>query len=438
MEKGTDNCHSLFFYTKGYVFQVINGSLGGEYVKLFVDLSAEDKEKLFFKEPESFDKHAGKELLAYALGATLYMPATRPNIHQDLVTKKHAGLTSIVICLEDAIGDNEVEVAENLLQSELKKLVLDIEKGFITIEELPLLFIRIRDGRQLLRLRQKLGEEWSLLTGVVIPKFSASTGKSILSQLMELKMEGYPLYAMPILETRNVIYKETRMKELIHIKSILDEFYDIILNVRIGATDFCGLYGIRRNTDTTVYDIAILNDCIADILNVFLRSDQPYVVSGPVWEHFASKERILKPQLRRTPFREHYGEAGVNIRSELINNQMDGLIKEILMDITNGITGKTIIHPTHIKPVQALNAVSYEEYLDAANIIEQANGEKGVLKSAFQNKMNEIKPHFYWANRMILKSRIYGVLHDEYTNIDLLQSVIYTGHSQSNESSYSN
>ena len=51
---------------------------------------------------------------------------------------------------------------------------------------------------------------------------------------------------------------------------------------------------------------------------------------------------------------------------------MDGLIREILMDIANGLTGKTIIHPSHIKVVQALNVVTFEEYLDALTINESA------------------------------------------------------------------
>ena len=53
-----------------------------------------------------------------------------------------------------------------------------------------------------------------------------------------------------------IIQKETRMEELMAIKNLLDRYKNNILNVRIGATDFCGLYGIRRSIDTTVYDIA--------------------------------------------------------------------------------------------------------------------------------------------------------------------------------------
>ena len=139
---------------------------------------------------------------------------------------------------------------------------------------------------------------------------------------------------------------------------------------------------------------------------------------------------MLKPQLRQTPFKERFGQVGIELREELIDKQMDGLIKEIMMDITNGLTGKTIIHPSHIRPVQALNTVSYEEYLDARSIINKADGKIGVMKSAFQNKMNEIKPHYYWAQKILLKSEIYGVLNEEYTYVDLLTNEIYTSSPQ--------
>jgi hypothetical protein len=134
---------------------------------------------------------------------------------------------------------------------------------------------------------------------------------------------------------------------------------------------------------------------------------------------------MLKPQLRQTPFRERYGDEGLKWRAKLIGEHMDGLIQEILMDIANGLTGKTIIHPSHIKVVQALNVVSYEEFIDASNIIKAATGEIGVMKSNFANKMNEIKPHYYWAKKTILKSQLYGVLHEEFTTIDLIKKEVY-------------
>ncbi|KON87507.1 citrate lyase subunit beta [Sporosarcina globispora] len=399
-------------------------------MRLFSDLPDEKLNQVFYKKPGYFNKRSAKELLAYALGATLYMPATRPNIHQDLLSKKHAGLTSMVICLEDAIGDDEVEKAEDLLTLELESLSSDLAKGLCEEEDLPLIFVRIRSYDQLIRLKSRIPNGMHLLTGFVLPKFSPAEGSSILKEIEQLNSYGYCLYAMPILETKEIIQKETRLEELIGIKKVLDQYSELILNVRIGATDFSGLYGIRRNSDTTVYDIAVIRDCISDIINIFLRSDQPYVISGPVWEYFSSKERLLKPQIRQTPFRERLGQDGLKMRTDLIDRHMDGLIREIAMDISNGLTGKTIIHPTHIRPVQALNTVTLEEYLDAQSIADQAGGKIGVMKSDYKNKMNEIKPHLYWAEKILLKSEIYGVLKDEITYIDLLKNETFNSNTQ--------
>ncbi|MFF2450419.1 HpcH/HpaI aldolase/citrate lyase family protein [Neobacillus sp. NPDC058068] len=394
-------------------------------MNFFTYFYEEELAKFFYQKPQNFNKFSNRELLSYGLCATLYMPATRPNIHQEILSKKHEGLTSLVIDLEDAVGDNEVLGAEVLLIAELLKLSGELNRGFLSFEDLPLMFVRIRSLEQFKRIIEQLGEATKLLTGVVLPKFTAGNGEEMLHEVLRIHSEQHPFYAMPILETAKVIQKETRMEELMNIKHLLDRYKDNILNVRIGATDFCGLYGIRRSADTTVYDIAVLRDCISDIVNVFQRFDSPYVVSGPVWEYFSAKKRMLKPQLRQTPFRERYGVEGLKWRTQLIGENMDGLIQEILMDIANGLTGKTIIHPSHIKIVQALNVVSYEEYIDASNIINAANGNIGVMKSDFANKMNEIKPHYYWAKRIILKSQLYGVLHEEFTNIDLIKQEVY-------------
>ena len=382
-------------------------------------------DQLFFIKPQQFNKTSNRDLLSYGLGATLYMPATRTDFYHDIIKQKQNGLTSLVIDLEDAVGDLNIEYAESCLKEGMLQLYKNMNQGMLTINELPLLFFRIRHIEQFIRIYHSLGEKFQLFTGVVFPKFEAETGRELLNVLSKISMKEQLFYCMPILESEKVIHKETRQEELLKIKNVLDDYREYILNVRIGATDFSGIYGIRRSADTTVYDIAVLRDCIADIINIFQRSSSPYVISGPVWEYFSSKERMLKPQLRQTPFQNHFGDDGKKLRTELIDQNMDGLIREILLDITNGLIGKTIIHPSHIKVVQALNVVTYEEYNDALNIVESATGEFGVKKSQFLNKMNEIKPHYYWAQRMLLKSEVYGVLNEEYSNIDLIKRRVF-------------
>jgi len=388
---------------------------------MFSFLTENQLDTYFYVKPSNFTKYTDRNTLAYAIGATLYSPATRENLIEDLINKKHAGLSSMVFCLEDAIGDFEVDFAEKKIIEDLQYLQKSLHNGYVNEEDLPLLFLRIRNYEQMMRLVAMDKSVFHLLTGINIPKFSVEKDRPLMELIKQLNEEGILLYALPILETKEVIEIETRITELMEIKKLVDEYQNYVLNIRIGATDFCGLYGIRRNSETTVYDIHLIRDCIADITNVFLRSDCPYVVSGPVWEYFVPKERLLKPQLRQTPFIKRIGlEEGHDLRENYLNEYMDGFIREILMDITNGIVGKTIIHPTHIKPVQALNAVSFEEYMDAMSIINQANGEKGVSKSLFSNKMNEMKPHYFWATKILMKAQIYGVLNEQFTYFDIL------------------
>ncbi|EOR23500.1 citrate lyase subunit beta [Niallia nealsonii AAU1] len=191
---------------------------GAKEMKLFSDLNKKQIERLFFKLPEEVFSTSEKEVLSYALASTLYMPATRPNIYHDLLIKKHPALTSMVICLEDSIGDHEVEVAERKLVEELTHIYQALEEGVLVKNELPLIFIRIRSVAQFLKIMHALGDKIALLTGIVIPKFEAVAGKIILKEVENYNKLGHCLYAMPILETKKIIEKETRMEELLSIK----------------------------------------------------------------------------------------------------------------------------------------------------------------------------------------------------------------------------
>lgn len=373
----------------------------------------ERKLEIFYKEPESFTKYTEKEILSYALGATLYMPAIKDSIAQDVINNKLTQLTSMVIDLEDAVGDDQLQEAEDRLLEHIQKIYDALEEQVITIDELPLIFVRVRDPKQMRRVTAQLGKYQRVLTGYVFPKFSYEAGKEYLEILDENNNEDLVLYGMPILESREIMYKETRMEALLKIKTLLDSYKKYILNVRIGATDFCGLFGIRRTVDATIYDVSLIRDCLTDIFNVFNRAESGYVVSGPVWEYFSKDQRIFKPKLRLTLFENRYGTPGVEKRTEMINHYIDGLINEVLLDKLNGIVGKTIIHPTHIKPVHSLYTVTHEEYLDALSILENSNGKVGVLKSSYSNKMNEMKPHLYWAKRIILRAKAFGVFNED-------------------------
>lgn len=378
---------------------------------------ATEAEMIFYKKPQPFTKWETADILSYALGATLYMPASMPTIVSLIRSQKYKELTSLVIDLEDAVGDAELVDCEAKLIEDISELYALYQQKQLLLQELPLLFVRVRHVEQFQRLTTVLGKKQEILTGYVFPKFTAEQGARYFELLEQTILENdLILYGMPILESREVLYKESRMEALLDIKAVLHQYKARVLNVRIGATDFCGIYGIRRRMDSTIYDISVIRDCIADIVNILGREEDGFIISGPVWEYF-NNQRVLKPALRVTPFSE---KGTLDTRKALLDDCLDGLMKEVLMDKQNGIVGKTIIHPSHIRVVHALYAISYEEYLDALSIIENNDGQKGVMKSHYANKMNEIKPHMRWAQRILKQAHVYGVYHESVDFASLL------------------
>lgn len=360
----------------------------------------------FEKEPEEFDKYTDRSILQYCLGATMYMPGIK-DFTEAILTEKRPGLTSMVMCFEDACKIEDVPKAETNCINMLDALNREIDEGRFAYNNLPLIFFRVRSVEQFKHFVSILKPEHiRLITGFNFPKFNAVNGARYFGCLREYNERfGEILYGMPILEDRRVAFKESRMQELIDVKRILDEYRDLVLNVRVGATDFSACFGARRDINYTIYDIMTVRDILMDILNVFTR-DNDYTVSGPVWEYFRInksmkfEEDLLKIDLKETLLK----------RAPLVNDAVDGLMRELILDKANGFIGKTIIHPTHIKYVNGMLAITKEEYKDAAQIMDTGGG---VIKSESGNKMNEIGPHRMWAERIIMRSRVYGVIENE-------------------------
>ena len=99
----------------------------------------------------------------FALGATLYMPATRNDLLDVVFGDKLKGLRSIVVCLEDAVSECDVDTA--LLNLRLLLSAIDMRGG--RPESGPLMFVRPRDSGMAAMLAQ-----WPMLThtnGFVMP-----------------------------------------------------------------------------------------------------------------------------------------------------------------------------------------------------------------------------------------------------------------------------
>ncbi|PZS12327.1 MAG: ATP/GTP-binding protein [Pseudonocardiales bacterium] len=379
-------------------------------------LSTADRQRLFFRAPEHFTASAEPALLALALGATLYSPASRPNLALDIAARAAAGVVSLVVCLEDAVADIELAAAEQNMVAQLREYAQTGATG-------PLLFVRVRAADQISMTVAGLGEDAGILTGFVLPKFTDDTGTEYLDAVVEAGARiGRRLYVMPVLESREIIFAESRLEALLGVQQLLDKYREHVLAVRIGATDLAAAYGLRRSRDLTVYDVRMIADVISDVVNIFGRADgSGYSVTGPVWEYFSATERMFKPQLREAPFVEH---SEPRLRAELIAADLDGLIREVALDRANGLIGKTVIHPTHVAAVHALSVVTHEEFADAADILETSGG-GGVACSPYRNKMNESKPHSAWARSTMLRARAFGVAQEGVSFVDLLGASLH-------------
>ncbi|MFJ9909055.1 HpcH/HpaI aldolase/citrate lyase family protein [Streptomyces sp. NPDC101152] len=383
----------------------------------FGHIAPEVRQRLFHQEPCEFGTDSPARLLAAALGATLYSPATRPRLADDIVKQAKLGVVSMVLCLEDSIDDADVPAGEENLVRQFAALARRDS------DRIPLLFIRVRTPEQIPDLVTRLGADVRLLSGFVFPKFTEERGIPFLEALAVAEAaSGRRLFGMPVLETPELMYRESRVEALEGIARAVDKYRDRVLALRLGVTDFCSSYGLRRAPDMTAYDVQIVASVIADVVNMLGRADGTgFTVTGPVWEYFRVPERMFKPQLRTSPFLE--GQA-VELREKLIEHAMDGLLREISLDQANGLLGKTCIHPTHVLPVHALSVVSHEEFSDAADILRPERGGGGVLRSAYTNKMNEVKPHRAWAERTMLRAEVFGVAREDVSFVDLLAAGI--------------
>lgn len=363
----------------------------------------------FVKEPVDFNKYTDRSLLQYCLGATMYMPGTK-DFAQAVIDKKYPGLTSMVMCFEDACPEEDVPAAE-LNSIHVLDTLKDVEdKGLLKYEDIPLLFFRVRSPEQFEHFAGMLRPEHiRYITGFNFPKFNGVNGGQYMSQLVELNNKfGEIIYGMPIIEDARVAYTETRLLELMSIKNICDCHKRLILNIRVGGTDFSSCFGVRRGINSTIYDIMTVSNCLMDILNVFTRNND-YTVSGPVWEYFRVNKRMKFEDLPKINIQDTLLK-----RTPVVNDAVDGLMRELILDQANGFMGKTCIHPTHLNFINGMLAVTQDEYNDAYQILHTSGG---VIKGS--KGMNEIKPHTNWATKILMRAEAYGVIKDEKEYINL-------------------
>lgn len=338
-------------------------------------------------EPDDWDKNSGKEVLQYAVGSLLYMPASNSKIADKIINGEYSFIKAMVLDLEDSLGDDLVGFGQRAIVSTIKKIADAVESCAISISDVPLIFIRVREPKQIKDAQEMLKDNLKYITGFNIPKFDKTSCDEYISEFTgvadyarnELNTQ---LYIMPIIENKNTMYRQLRMDNLLYMNDKLRAIADNVLNIRVGGADFCSVYGIRRSVNDDIYDIGVVRSVLNDIINVFGKN---YIVSGPVWEYFEDKNNPDDVKWS------------------------DGLKKELYADRLNGFIGKTCIHPSQCPVIQQSLIVSKYDYDDAMNILGMNTGTTGVKKSTGGNRMNEVKTHTNWAKKIIGLAKVYGV-----------------------------
>ncbi|WP_437880005.1 HpcH/HpaI aldolase/citrate lyase family protein [Pseudomonas sp. LRF_L74] len=303
-----------------------------------------------------------KPISPFALGATLYMPATRSDILELVFATKLPELRSLVVCLEDAVADIDVQTAlENL-----RNLLLAIEAQGGRPEGGPLLFVRPRDATMAAILN-----DWPLLRhvdGFVVPKLTLGN-----LAIWEQAVTNPELFLMPTLETPDV-YNPGAMVELGQaLKANLDRR---IIALRIGGNDLLGCLGLRRNPARTLYatPMGYAIPMLAGVMGA-----QGFALTAPVFEQLA------------TP---------------------DLLQEELELDMSHGLVGKTAIHPSQINQIQDALRVSLED-LNCARLIVN-----DVAPAVFKHNdaMCEPATHYKWASNILERAKWHGVRQAEATS----------------------
>ena len=293
------------------------------------------------------------KLHAWALGATLYLPATRDDLATALLGGRHPDLRSAVICLEDSVHPRDTPLA----LARLQKLLASLAAHPPAIAR-PALFVRPRDAGMLAHILRFPGIE--AIDGFVIPK---ATADSLPAYLAVLAFDHHLL--MPTLETREV-FDPVEMRRL---RDQLAAIQERVLAVRIGGNDLIQTLGARRSNQRTVYD-GPLGPVIASLVATYV--PWGFALSAPVFEHFGNIA-LLREEVER--------------------------------DLEHGLLTKTAIHPSQIGIIQSVYAVDDDCHTEAQAILAADGGAVFASREA----MCEPATHRLWAQATLRRAEAFGI-----------------------------
>lgn len=304
------------------------------------------------------------------LGALLYCPANDPTIAQRIIENKIPSPYSLALCLEDTIAEDYLEQATELLVHTLQ-LLDTYQKTASNLEFFPKIFIRVRNPQQISFLSQQ--DMRAVITGIIAPKICPQSLPDYIKAIQNTQTQWL---FMPILENPILFDLRYRIDSLYQLKEQLEEIKEFVPAVRVGGSDLCHHFSIRRDMGTTIFEIPVISHLLSDILTVF---SPDYPVSGTVFEYYQGE------------------------------NWEECFLKEVQQDRTNGFLGKTVIHPNQIPLLNQVYRVSQRDYKDAQEILNwNPTANKLVSGCSQKERMNERNTHSNWAKKILLLEEQFG------------------------------
>ncbi len=310
----------------------------------------------------------------YQLGASLYMPATRQDIWQVIKRDKLPTINSIIICIEDAVSHDDVGLALQRLQELLNTWAAHIDSinnpSTPEIHKLaqptrPLVFVRPRNPMMLQKLAHYKNIE--LLDGFVMPKVDMC---SLSNWRMACQNLSTDQLLMPTLETAALFDPHHNQELAIGFK---EAFSQPVFALRIGGNDLFASLRLRRPKNSIIYDTPI-GTLAYQLLGCFV--PHGFYLTAPVFEY------LDQPTL---------------------------FMQELTRDVSLGLVGKTVIHPSQIALVQQAYCVP-ASILDEAKAILHSEA-KAVFK--YNNTMLEPATHRAWATEIINRAKVFGTINND-------------------------
>ena len=288
---------------------------------------------------------------SYALGATLYMPIVHHRVPSYLRGEVDFPSPSVVLCLEDALAEDDVARGIAVLKSLLKS-------GPVTSN--TRVFVRPRSLEMALQLAEFSGIE--NIEGFVAPKIVPETA----SAWMELATAA-DLQVMPTVESAQ-FFDPGRITAL---REALDDHDKRrIAAIRLGGNDLLAAMALRRQERITSWEGPL--GWILSMASSMLIS-AGYPVAAPVFDIIADIETLKR---------------------------------ESAQDVAAGFVSKTAIHPVQVSHILASFRVSEAEVEQAKAILDDH------ARAVFQigGAMCEPSTQRAWAKRVLARFEIFGLI----------------------------